>query len=91
MSTISKSVLPVVAEPQPLTPIKVRRTDEGRRLIRFHATQDAIREIRRKGFGILNQKPDSGWCVLVVNECYDFLEVYDYLINLQAEAFQNAA
>jgi len=86
MVNAQKSVLPQVEGPKPITPVKVRRADAGRRLIKFHATQEAIREIRRKGYGILNQKPESGWCVLVVNDCYPFNKVVRWMKKLQSNA-----
>lgn len=75
--------LPNIEAPQPRTPVKVRRVDESGRRVQFHATQPAVRAIRAKGYGILGEKDHSGFCVLVVNDCFDFEEVLRWLLRLQ--------
>lgn len=83
---VSRSVLPQLEEPQPITPVSVKTVDTELRRIKFDATQPALREIRAKGFGILAEKKESGWCVLVVNRCYDFSEVLAWLTQLETPA-----
>lgn len=81
----SVSVLPKIEEPQPLTPVRVKKINTERRTIKFDATQAVMREIRAKGYGILGEKSQSGWCVLVVNQCYDFEAVLAWMLAVQSE------
>lgn len=78
------SVLPKIEEPTPVTPVRVKKVNVEKRVIKFDATQAAMREIRGRGLGILAEKHQSGWCVLVVNQCYDFGEVLAWMIQLQS-------
>lgn len=85
-----RSVLPqtVVEVPQPITVMRVLGSNSSKRLIRFHATQPALREIREKGFGIIGEKTQSGsrqsgFCVIIVNQCFDFQHVLDWFIALE--------
>lgn len=86
---VSRSVLPQIAEPQPITPVVIKDVDTERRKIKFDAIQPAMREIKAKGFGILAEKPQSGWCVLIVNQCFDFTEVVTWMQQLQTEAAES--
>lgn len=77
------SVLPEIDDPEPTSPVIVKAIDYAGRKVKFDATQEAIREIRRKGLGILRQSPESGWCVLIVNRCYRFRQVVNWMEQLQ--------
>jgi DNA-binding IclR family transcriptional regulator len=77
------NVLPNVEEPAPITPVRVKKVVSEKRVIKFDATQPALREIRRRGYGILAERKESGFCVLVVNQCYDFSAVLAWMLQLQ--------
>lgn len=86
--TTQSSVLKELPEPQPITPVRVKRVIRSKRVIKFDATQNAMREIKQKGFGILNERDKSGFCVLVVNKCYRFREVLAWMRGLQEPVAQ---
>lgn len=84
-------VLPELVEPKPVSPIVVKRVVQEKRIVKFDATQGAIREIRRRGYGLVRESPESGWCIIVVNRCYSFAEVLNWMINLQSEEVRDEA
>lgn len=81
MTFTKTKVLRPIEPPKPVTQVHVRHVDEGKRVIRFAATQPAINEIDEIGLGILRQKDGkkSGWCALIVNDCFDFDEVVAWM------------
>lgn len=87
-------VLRPIAPPRPVTQVHVRSVDERRRVIKFAATQPAIREIDALGMGRLRQWDDakSGWCALIVNDCFDFDEVVAWMYEQEEpESAEQAA
>lgn len=82
------SVLPQIEEPEPITPISVKKVIGERRVIKFDTTQRALREICAKGYGILAEKRESGFCALIVNRCYDFSEVLTWMQQLETPAVE---
>lgn len=92
--TFTKKVLRPIDPPKPVTQIHVRDVDENRRVIKFAATQPAIREIDALGMGRLRQWDGvrSGWCALIVNDCFDFDEVVAWMYEQEEpEAEERAA
>lgn len=93
MAFTHMKVLKPIDPPKPVTQIHVREVDEGKRLIKFAATQPAIREIKALGLGILRQKDKeaSGWCALIVNDCFIFDEVVAWMYEQEEPESAEAA
>lgn len=93
MAFTHMKVLKPIEPPKPITQVHVRRVVESDRRIHFAATQPAIREIEALGLGLLRQKDGgrSGWCALIVNDCFDFDEVVAWMYEQEEPESAEAA